>query len=505
MARPGASARAAAGRSSRWSWSSTPSSSGRWSGGGASSSSTSATTRSGRTRSSPRRPTASRRGCPAGRPWRRRSYWLFQSTHWEVLTLVPFVVVAPLACLGFARLLRGRPVAIGAATLLFSVNPFVDERMANGQVYVVMGYALLPLVLGVVVRPLASRVATVALGGVARRAPDRAVGPLRIHHRAAARRGGRRARGVRRREVVVAALRSLGCALDAEPLLARPGRGAGRVGEARVSRTDLAASHGGRPAWGLRVNVPASTASAARARRSSRTRRRALAAAAAAILPRRRGAATGPGDAPERRRARPRAQLASSSSSGSLLALGAEGPTGRGSRLALRPRAGVQGAARAREVPRPRRAGLRDRLRRRRRGDPALASRGPARPVVATCHARGDPRPLRVHRAVGLSTDSRARRRSRRLGRSPTTHSPGATSLALPWSAYLPVPWLAARSSPTRWSTLRRPVVAATTSGGPIEHARASTRGRAFLSFALAEGPRLREFGRTSPRSARAT
>jgi hypothetical protein len=93
-------------------------------------------------------------------------YWMFQSVGWAPLHLVPFAAVAPLACIGFARLFPGRTTAIAAATLLFTVNPFIYERMASGQVYVVMGYSLLPALLALVVRPLSSLVATAALGGL---------------------------------------------------------------------------------------------------------------------------------------------------------------------------------------------------------------------------------------------------------------------------------------------------------------------------------------------------
>jgi hypothetical protein len=93
-------------------------------------------------------------------------YWMFQSVRWAPLHLVPLAAVAPLACIGFARLFPGRTTAIGAATLLFTVNPFVYERMASGQIYVVMGYSLLPVLLALAVRPLRSLVATAALGSL---------------------------------------------------------------------------------------------------------------------------------------------------------------------------------------------------------------------------------------------------------------------------------------------------------------------------------------------------
>src|SRR6185437_7466640 len=93
-------------------------------------------------------------------------YWIFGHLHWSALHLTPLAAVAPLACIGFSRLFSGRPVAAAAATLLFTVNPFIYERMANGQMYVVMGYSLLPLLLALVFRPLASLAATSCAGGI---------------------------------------------------------------------------------------------------------------------------------------------------------------------------------------------------------------------------------------------------------------------------------------------------------------------------------------------------
>jgi hypothetical protein len=93
-------------------------------------------------------------------------YWLFQGIHWSPVYLLPFAALAPLACAGFARLFQGRAAAIGTATVLFTVNPFIYERMANGQLYVLMGYSLLPAILALAVRPLRSVAATAALGGL---------------------------------------------------------------------------------------------------------------------------------------------------------------------------------------------------------------------------------------------------------------------------------------------------------------------------------------------------
>ncbi len=93
-------------------------------------------------------------------------YWLFQGIHFSPVYLLPFAALAPLAFAGFSRLFPGRALAIGTATVLFTVNPFIYERMANGQLYVLMGYSLLPAILALAVRPLRSLVATAALGGL---------------------------------------------------------------------------------------------------------------------------------------------------------------------------------------------------------------------------------------------------------------------------------------------------------------------------------------------------
>jgi hypothetical protein len=69
---------------------------------------------------------------------------LFRVSSLGSLRLLPMLLVAPLAGLGFARLFRSRPAAAVPATVLFSINPFVYERMLAGQVYFVFGYAVLP-------------------------------------------------------------------------------------------------------------------------------------------------------------------------------------------------------------------------------------------------------------------------------------------------------------------------------------------------------------------------
>jgi hypothetical protein len=72
-------------------------------------------------------------------------YEVFRALDWGWLRLLPFVVFAPLVWTGFRRLLGPRTLAVAAATILFVVNPWTDDRMSAGQVYLIVGYALLPL------------------------------------------------------------------------------------------------------------------------------------------------------------------------------------------------------------------------------------------------------------------------------------------------------------------------------------------------------------------------
>ncbi len=70
---------------------------------------------------------------------------MFHAINWGWLRLLPFVLLAPLAWIGFRRLLGTRYLAIAAATTLYVVNPWSDDRLSAGQVYLTVGYALLPL------------------------------------------------------------------------------------------------------------------------------------------------------------------------------------------------------------------------------------------------------------------------------------------------------------------------------------------------------------------------
>jgi hypothetical protein len=69
----------------------------------------------------------------------------FRALDWGSLRLLPFVILAPLVWVGFRRLLGPRTLAVAAATITFVVNPWTDDRMGAGQVYLLVGYALLPL------------------------------------------------------------------------------------------------------------------------------------------------------------------------------------------------------------------------------------------------------------------------------------------------------------------------------------------------------------------------
>jgi hypothetical protein len=60
------------------------------------------------------------------------------------IKLLPLVAYVPIAALGLYRLLDRRALPTVAATTLFVVNPFTYDRVFAGQVYVLLGYALLP-------------------------------------------------------------------------------------------------------------------------------------------------------------------------------------------------------------------------------------------------------------------------------------------------------------------------------------------------------------------------
>src|SRR6266540_2610070 len=70
---------------------------------------------------------------------------LFRFLKWGPVRLLPLLLVPTLAAWGFSRLFRGDSLQTIAATTLYTVNPFTYERMLAGQIYFVLGYALLPL------------------------------------------------------------------------------------------------------------------------------------------------------------------------------------------------------------------------------------------------------------------------------------------------------------------------------------------------------------------------
>lgn len=60
-------------------------------------------------------------------------------------TWIPIFLFFPLACISVSRAVRGKLVAKLAAGFFFSINPFVVERIYSGQLGVIYGYLLLPI------------------------------------------------------------------------------------------------------------------------------------------------------------------------------------------------------------------------------------------------------------------------------------------------------------------------------------------------------------------------
>ena len=89
---------------------------------------------------------------------------LFRLLPWGPVRLLPLLLVPALAAWGFARLFRGRSLEVIAATTLYVVNPFTYERMLAGQIYFVLGYALLPLFLSVLTSASTGLGSSVAAG-----------------------------------------------------------------------------------------------------------------------------------------------------------------------------------------------------------------------------------------------------------------------------------------------------------------------------------------------------
>lgn len=88
----------------------------------------------------------------------------FQAMPWGAFRLAPLLAAPVLIAVGFGLLFRGSRLRSTGAALLYFVNPWVYERMLAGQVYLVLGYALLPLLLALLVRSRRSPVAAVVGG-----------------------------------------------------------------------------------------------------------------------------------------------------------------------------------------------------------------------------------------------------------------------------------------------------------------------------------------------------
>jgi len=69
---------------------------------------------------------------------------------------LPFAVFFPLAAYGAARLIGHRCLQRVVGAILYAGNPFVFERVAVGQVGVLIGYALLPFVIASLLQPALS-------------------------------------------------------------------------------------------------------------------------------------------------------------------------------------------------------------------------------------------------------------------------------------------------------------------------------------------------------------
>lgn len=422
--------------------------------------------------------------------------WLFHAVPLAALTLLPFALVAPLSCLGFARVLRGRALAIGAATVVYTVNPFVYERMAAGQVYVVMGYALLPLLLGLVVRPLPSLLGTACLGGILYALAI----ALSVHYlflagavlavMAVAHAAARR----RRSALAGAAICAVGAVLSLYWLV--PAAASGVGASAGVTGSDLAAFRtAGDPTVGLFGNVLGLYGFF---RPGTPLVKDALAGWPLVLLAMLLVVAFGLVEL-ARRGGRGRA-LASGCLVlcvlGALAAMGAQGPTGALYSWCF---AHVPGFRVLREAQK----------------FDALVALGYAvgfgAGVVALTRTL-TARRARVLAAVALLAIPLAYGYTELWGfsvagqRSATPPAvlaadramrPGATALLLPWAAYYPVPWLGDRvvANPLA-SAFDRPVIAADDlEAGQIVSESANPRS-AFLQFSLSHGASLHEFGR---------
>jgi hypothetical protein len=83
---------------------------------------------------------------------------------WSIVRLVPWLAVPFLIVWGFRRIFPESPLRFVGASLLYFVNPFVYERILAGQVYLVLGYALLPLLLALLLER--GSLASALVGGI---------------------------------------------------------------------------------------------------------------------------------------------------------------------------------------------------------------------------------------------------------------------------------------------------------------------------------------------------
>lgn len=77
-------------------------------------------------------------------------------------TWIPIFLFFPLACMSISRAVKGSLVAKLAAGLFFSINPFVVERIYSGQLGVIYGYLLLPVLFVAVEKWVKREVRTVS-------------------------------------------------------------------------------------------------------------------------------------------------------------------------------------------------------------------------------------------------------------------------------------------------------------------------------------------------------
>jgi hypothetical protein len=90
---------------------------------------------------------------------------LFDLVPWGWVRLLPLVAAVLLPAWGWSRCFRGRWLAAAGATLLTVINPFTYERMIAGQVYLVLAFGLMPLLLSLLWEER-SRRRMVATGGL---------------------------------------------------------------------------------------------------------------------------------------------------------------------------------------------------------------------------------------------------------------------------------------------------------------------------------------------------